>query len=373
MRFFLQLIPYFAAIILYFWLIKKLPERQVKGPLDLAEAMQQAACFPIGEFQIDWEPANGGRLVVRHSANLDKELWATLPGQAFIGTAYGEESVRESRGSFKIKDKRRAIVNKQSIETIKPEGDAIVVSGRLKKIPYCLSFKQAESNRLHFDLQIDVPQFNRLYLTYASTPDEHFFGFGEQFSHVDMKGKRLPIFVMEQGIGRGQQPITLAADLTAGAGGSWHTTYAGVPQYLTSKLRSLYLENNEYVVFDMSREDRVQVQLFSPHMQGSILYGESPAELIAAYTAATGRMRPLPDWILDGAVVGLQGGTQEVRNVVQQLKEQDTPVAAVWLQDWVGQRTTSFGKQLWWNWILDREHYPEWEAMIATSPLTMYA
>ncbi len=106
-----------------------------------------------------------------------------------------------------------------------------------------------------------MPQFNRLYLTYASTLDEHFFGFGEQFSHVDMKGKRLPIFVMEQGIGRGQQPITLAADLTAGAGGSWHTTYAGVPQYLTSKLRSLYLENNEYVVFDMSREDRVQVQL----------------------------------------------------------------------------------------------------------------
>ncbi len=180
-----------------------------------------------------------------------------------------------------------------------------------------------------------------------------------------MKGKRLPIFVMEQGIGRGQQPITLAADLTAGAGGAWHTTYAGVPQYLTSKLNSLYLKNNEYVVFDMSREDRVQVQLFSGHMQGSILFGESPAELISTYTAATGRMRPLPDWILEGAIVGLQGGTQKVRNVVQQLKEQSTPVTAVWLQDWVGQRTTSFGKQLWWNWILDREHYPEWETLVS--------
>ena len=364
MRFFLQLLPYAAAIILYFWLIKKLPERQVKGQLDLAEAMHKAACFPIGEFQIDWEPANGGRLVVRHSADLEKELWATLPGLAFIGTAYGEESVRESRGSFKIKDKRRAIVNKQSIEDIKPEGDAVVVSGRLKKIPYRLLFTQAADNRLHFDLQIDVPQFNRLYLTYASTPDEHFFGFGEQFSYVDMKGKRLPIFVMEQGIGRGQQPLTLAANLTAGAGGAWHTTYAGVPHYLSSKLNSLYLENNEYCVFDMSREDRVQIQLFSPQMQGNILYGDSPAELISAYTAAVGRMRPLPDWILEGAVVGLQGGTQKVREVYQQLQDHGTPLAAVWLQDWVGQRKTSFGKQLWWNWILDHEHYPEWESLV---------
>ena len=365
MRFFLELLPYAAAISLYFWLIKKLPQRQVKGRLDLAEAMHKAACFPIGEFQIDWDPTNGGRLVMRHAADLDKELWATLPGQAFIGTAYGEETVRESRGSFKIKDRRRAIVNNQSVEDIKPEGNAIVVSGHLKKIPYRLIFTQAETNRLHFDLQIDVPQFNRLYLTYASTPDEHFFGFGEQFSYVDMKGKRLPIFVMEQGIGRGQQPLTLAADLTAGAGGAWHTTYAGVPHYLSSKLNSLYLENNEYCVFDMSRDDRVQVQLFSPQMQGNILYGASPAELIGAYTAAVGRMRPLPDWILGGAVVGLQGGTQKVRDIIQQLQEQDTPLAAVWLQDWVGQRKTSFGKQLWWNWILDSEHYPNWETLVS--------
>jgi hypothetical protein len=35
-------------------------------------------------------------------------------------------------------------------------------------------------------------------LTYATHPDEHFFGFGEQFSHFDLKGKRVPIIVQEQ-------------------------------------------------------------------------------------------------------------------------------------------------------------------------------
>ncbi len=97
-------------------------------------------------------------------------------------------------------------------------------------------------------------------------------------------------------------------------------------------------------------------------MQGSILYGESPAELIAAYTAATGRMRPLPDWILEwrsGRPARRHTRSTQCGSAIKGTRH---PVAAVWLQDWVGQRTTSFGKQLWWNWILDREHYPEWEA-----------
>jgi alpha-glucosidase len=33
------------------------------------------------------------------------------------------------------------------------------------------------------------------------------------------------------------------------------------------------------------------------------------------------------------------------------------------LQDWVGQRQTSFGIQQWWNWELDREHYPDWDSL----------
>lgn len=57
--------------------------------------------------------------------------------------------------------------------------------------------------------------FNRIFLTYSSERNERFYGFGEQFSHLDFKGKRVPIFVQEQGIGRGDQPITFAANLVS--------------------------------------------------------------------------------------------------------------------------------------------------------------
>lgn len=57
--------------------------------------------------------------------------------------------------------------------------------------------------------------FNRVCITYSSEKSERFYGFGEQFSHIDLKGKRVPILVQEQGIGRGDQPITFAANLVS--------------------------------------------------------------------------------------------------------------------------------------------------------------
>lgn len=40
----------------------------------------------------------------------------------------------------------------------------------------------------------------------------------------------------------------------------------------------------------------------------------------------------LPEWIVSGAVVGMQGGTEAVRQVWDQLQEHDVPISAFWLQ-----------------------------------------
>lgn len=61
----------------------------------------------------------------------------------------------------------------------------------------------------------EVEEFNRVFLTYASSRDERFYGFGEQFSRMEFKGRRVPVLVQEQGIGRGDQPITFAANLVS--------------------------------------------------------------------------------------------------------------------------------------------------------------
>ncbi|XP_039028333.1 sulfoquinovosidase-like [Hibiscus syriacus] len=210
-----------------------------------------------------------------------------------------------------------------------------------------------------------ITEFNRVCLTYASEENEIFFGFGEQFSHMNFKGRRVPIFVQEQGIGRGDQPITFAANLVSyRAGGDWSTTYAPSPFYMTSKMRSLYLEGYNYSIFDLTRYDRVQVQIHGKAMQGRILHGNSPLEIIEHFTETIGRPPELPEWVISGAVVGMQGGTETVRSVWDKLKTYKVPISAFWLQDWVGQRETLIGSQLWWNWEVDVTRYPEWQQLV---------
>ncbi|WJZ93799.1 hypothetical protein VitviT2T_012710 [Vitis vinifera] len=207
--------------------------------------------------------------------------------------------------------------------------------------------------------------FNRVCLTYSSEENERFYGFGEQFSHLNFKGKRIPIFVQEQGIGRGDQPITFAVNLVSyRAAGDSSTTYAPSPHYLTSKMRSLYLEGYDYSVFDLTRKDRVQIQIHGDSVQGRILHGNSPSELIERFTETIGRLPELPEWIISGAVVGMQGGTDSVRQVWEKLQAHNTPVSAFWLQDWVGHRETLIGSQLWWNWEVDTARYWGWQNLI---------
>ncbi|CAN5676059.1 hypothetical protein BH24ACT21_BH24ACT21_05900 [soil metagenome] len=355
----------FCALVLYMvWFRSGGP---ATGELS-SRSSEMAGAHQVGEFVISLQEELGGLAMdVSHSTRPGRSLWRSVPGESFVSAARGRESVQSSRAHFHVEDEVEERLPDQTVESIEKRGDAVVVSGTLaggeESVAYTLTFSPASDGRLRFVAEVEEP-YNRVYLTYASEPEERFLGFGTQYTYFDLKGRKVPIFIGEQGIGRGAQPITFAANLQAGAGGEWYSSYASVPHYITSESRSLFLENYEYSSFDLRDADRVQVEVFSRRMEGQILSGDSPAELIEQYTEYSGRMQPLPDWLVSGAVVGTQGGTEKVRRLHRQLKELDTPVAAFWLQDWVGQRQTSFGSQLWWNWELDRERYPCWDGLV---------
>ncbi|CAA6671797.1 unnamed protein product [Spirodela intermedia] len=197
-------------------------------------------------------------------------------------------------------------------------------------------------------------EFNRVVITFSSDPEERIYGFGEQFSHMEFKGRRVPILVQEQGIGRGDQPITFAANLVSHrSGGDSSTTYAPSPFYMTSKMRAAYLEDHSYSVFDLTKPDRVQIQIYRDSARGRILEGKTPVELVERLTETVGRPPALPSWIISA-----------VRRTWETLRALDVPIGAFWLQDWVGQRETIIGSQLWWNWELDADRYPRWPQLV---------
>jgi hypothetical protein len=55
-------------------------------------------------------------------------------------------------------------------------------------------------------------------------------------------------------------------------------------------------------VFDLRRDNEAVVEVFDNYISGRLIAGNNPLELIENYTAITGRMRPLPDWVTRGAI-----------------------------------------------------------------------
>ncbi|PKL36246.1 MAG: alpha-glucosidase [Spirochaetae bacterium HGW-Spirochaetae-1] len=315
-------------------------------------------------FILTWDHGNLKILSRRNPVHI---LFENEPGKSFVAGALGRENVEESRGSFFLRDTIIQVFSRQMLDALyRTDSGDFILEGTLtdedtgSSIGYILRFSEADNHSIRFSLDFPGGTVNRSYLTLKSHKDEKLFGFGVQFTQINMKGRYLPILVMEQGIGRGRQPLTAIVNLVAKAGGNWYTSYAAVPHLFSSDLRSLHLDTGSYSAFDMRYDERIQITAFTKNMRGTIIEADTPRDLIARYTNLTGRMRSLPEWVHRGAIIGIQGGTEKVRAIYEKLKEINTPIAAFWLQDWEGQRKTSFGKQLWWNWQLDKKRYPNW-------------
>ncbi len=333
--------------------------------------------WTLDTFELAWQQGQGGPTLAVRDAASQRVLWATRPGRAFVMAASAQESILQWRGSFTLKDRvQKARCRTQTVDTIEMETDqqTLNIEGSLTgpscSVRYRLSFAPRTDKRLAFHVELlaeapDSQKLNRLFLNFASRSEEQFFGFGEQYTYFDLKGRTVPILSTEQGHLRGRQPYTFFLNrISPGAAGAWYTTYASVPFYMTSDQHAFYLKTSEFSAFDLEDRDQVEVRIWARQMEGEILKGERPLDLIETYTEYAGRLPKPPQWFHRGAIVGIMGGSERVRELWQKLKEQGTPIAAFWLQDWQGKRVTSLGIRMWWNWELDREVYPDWERLV---------
>ena len=280
-------------------------------------------------------------------------------------------AVGTPEGAYEITDVISASYQEPTVDDIVLRANGATVSGSLRgpkgTIRYKLALDALSATHLRFEIMTeDDPAINRIRLRSLSSPDEAFFGFGQQLSYFNLKGKLIPILVQEHGVGRGRPIVTQLIDIFAdGGGGNPYVTEAPAPHFISSRLQSLFLENSEYSLFDMRPADHFEVKVWCGTMTGRILYGATPLDLIEAYTDYAGRMRALPDWIHSGAIVAVQGGTRAAHAKLAKLRADDIPLAGLWIQDWTGVRVTSVGKQLWWDWRLDETFYPQWRQLVA--------
>lgn len=336
------------------------------SPLQVAKSFSGS----IGRFGVSVGTGTSAQIRIVSS---DRMVFASIPGQAFV-TAAARTAKIVGNWDQAVEETEVKSCNAQTVSQVRAQGPkSATLTGTLKcadgDVPYSMTLS-SDGPRLGFDMSIGAAGisrgYNRIGLVGQSRAEEGFYGFGTQFSYFDMKGRKLPVWISEQGFGRGDEPTTSAMNKITNSGGDFTLSYAGVPQLITSDRRGLFLDTTERAIFDMREADRFSVELFGTRMRGGFLSSERPLEMISAYTETHGRMRALPAWIERGAVLGVQGGTDIVLGKIAAAERAGTPIAALWVQDWVGQRVDpTGGKRLWWTWTMDKDRYHGWERLVS--------
>lgn len=350
------------------WMLLFISAEAAAIPLSVTHEMQEQRSAVVGPFSVEWRGGARGeeQLIIKHTSRPNEQIWQTIPGQSFLTFAVGSEKFTEVRGSVTLKDK--TILRCQALEVSKWQqlNGKLTIGGRVNG-EQCAgqweaSFFAVDGTRLGISIygkREKADDFNRLSFSFASPVEERVYGFGMQFSRLDMKGAVVPVLTQEQGVGRGRQPLSWAVNATQGRGvaGNWASSYAAVPAFLSSAGYGVLVDQYEFSEFDLSKAHKSSIQVFAPTLSMQLVTGDSLADLIESYTRWSGRMEPLPEWVGHGAIIGVQGGIERVRRLYEKLKDAGVAVSALWIQDWVGRRKTSFGSQLWWNWELDQSSY----------------
>lgn len=358
----------------------------------LASFCGLGASWELGNgFDLTWQSERTQLSMYQHG----KAIFATVPYQSFLSASSGKDEVVGSSGNFHINNVDYDQCRGQNVTTIdysplpgSISGNGVAVQGYLlacgkQDVEYTTRFwvPQDLPDRVAFNVEIDPghrgragPALERLYLTFGSDASEDFYGLGAQGSFASLKNQSVPIFSREQGVGRGDQPITWAQNSRSYfSGGNQFTTYTAIPQYISTSSRVFYIKEDDsaFTVFDFTKAGAVTVRYNGLSVSGQLMQAPNMLDAITMLTDYTGRMPALPDWVDHGAILGIQGGESKVNRIIDQgLQQHNCPVAGVWLQDWCGTHTqpAPYGgtdiSRLWWNWENDLSLYPKWPEFV---------
>ena len=179
------------------------------------------ASFKTGHFVIHFDPTNLPTLTVTPIGE-DQPVWSSpKSSNKFITAAKVNDSVLQIGGNFIFSDALPEAVCSEAVITKVGNNVSVYFQGMLcDKVGFIVQFEGKEDDLLIFSVTLtENDYFNQIRLSYACEEDEQFYGFGVQYSVFNMKGRRLPVFLSEQGVGRGLEPFTTILDtLSPGAG-----------------------------------------------------------------------------------------------------------------------------------------------------------
>lgn len=288
-----------------------------------------------------------GTVVLQHSA-----------ASPCFYVGHGEERMDMYRGNFDIED---YVVERVALRHAAIDGNLIALSASEGQEPSLQVLLSCD------DLLLETkdPSINRLWMRVTAEDGEHVWGGGEQMSYFDMLGRRFPLWTSEPGVGRDKSTeLTFKADVSAKSGGDYYNTNYPQPTYISSRHYSLHVETSAYSVFDFRRDGFHEIEVWAIPEKIELFAANTFKDIVSALSLRFGRQPALPEWVYQGAIIGLKDGANSFTRL-QTIRDAGVKVSGLWCEDWVGLRHTSFGARLFWDWQANEERYPNLRQKIA--------
>jgi alpha-glucosidase len=287
----------------------------------------------------------------------NREVFIHSEVEPFVCALDARYSFSASRGKIRVTEK---------IITCVPLSVCNVVKEQEQEI--CLEFSGGEvtlravftdhNGLLH--IGFESPHKKAWEFRLPSCRDEAIFGGGEQFRQLNLKGEIVENMVSEHiSIAAVAQRALLGFLPYRAKKHSEIHSYSPMPHFISSKLYSVRFVTDSYGIADFTNNS---VMIFRYRtLPREMIYAEeeSFSAIAGAFAAEYPNRQYLPDWCLDGMIIGVQGGIDRAAEKAKKMLDAGAKIAGVWCQDWSGRKITSAGKQVYWNWEVDNANYPE--------------
>ncbi len=278
----------------------------------------------------------------------------------FVYSGNGCEDILMYRGNFKIDDHVISRIPLEAKEIKETDKGCFVNFEDKIKAEFIL-----DGDVVTVKFEKCCEKINRFWFRTSSQKDEKLFGLGEQMSYLNLKGRDFPVFTSEPGVGRDKSTyVTWRSDIDGMAGGDYYHTNYPQPTYVSSNMYFLHLDSTAYSVFNFKNDSFTEIEVWEVPASIRIEAATDYLNMYEKVTALFGRQPQLPEWVYEGMILGLQGGTERMNRLLDRSLNAGIKVSGVWCQDWCGKRVTSFGKRLQWDWVYHNEMYPELPKLI---------
>ena len=137
----------------------------------------------------------------------------------------------------------------------------------------------------------------QLSVSFACQPDERFHGFGAQSWATEHRGETVPIWIVEQGLGKITPDTPEPAPSLLGEP---YDSYAPIPFLLSSEGYGVSYSGFEYATFELCTEehpDTWRLEVWGDELTFDVVAGPEPLDVVEHYTELAGRSPSLPpDW-----------------------------------------------------------------------------